>query len=99
MATIEELEALTTEELKERAFRRARHRLDVRFFWRLLEAVPAAEAAAGHFEEAREDVVRMSEKVQDLLHPDSPEEAEALRPMYIEYLLDRGEGGAEEGDG
>ena len=45
--TPEELEGLSTEELRERAFRVARRRLDVLFFWNLLEMAPAAEAAPG----------------------------------------------------
>ena len=86
MTTMEELERLPTDELRERAFEQARKRLDVAFFWNLLEAVPAAEAAAGHVDEAREDVVRLSERVRDLVSPDTPEEADAFRPIYIEYL-------------
>lgn len=86
MTTLEELEQLSTEELRERAFSRAKKRLDVAFFWRLLEAVPSVEAAAGHVDEAREDVMRLAERVSDLVHPDTPEEADAFRPIYIEYL-------------
>lgn len=86
MPTIEELERLSTNELRERAFSRAKRRLDVGFFWNLLESVPAAEAAAGHLDESREDVMRLAERVNDLMNPDSPEEADAFRPIYIEYL-------------
>ena len=86
MATTEDLEKLSTDELRERAFSRAKHRLDVAFFWDLLKSVPAAEAAAGHFDEAREDVVRLAQRVNDALRPDSPEEADAYRPIYIDYL-------------
>ena len=86
MATIEELEALTTKELHDRAFDTARRRVDVRFFWRLLKAVPAAEAAAGHVDEAEEDILRLTERVRDAIQPDTPEEAEAFRPIYIDYL-------------
>ena len=86
MATSEELEALTTKELHDRAFDTARRRVDVRFFWRLLKAVPAAEAAAGHVDEAEEDILRLTERVRDAIQPDTPEEAEAFRPIYIDYL-------------
>lgn len=91
MTSIEALEGLTTEELQERALSLARRRLDVRFFWSLLEAVPAAEAAAGHVDEAEADVVRLSERVQDLIHPDTTEEVDAFRPIYIAYLLEHEE--------
>lgn len=86
MSTIEQLERLSTEELRERAFSRAKKRFDAAFFWGLLKSVPAAEAAAGHFDEAREDVFRLAERVNDLMNPDSPEEADAFRPIFIEYL-------------
>lgn len=92
MASHDELEALSTKELHDRAFETARRRLDVRFFWNLLQAVPAAEAAAGHLDEAEEDVMRLSQRVRDAIHPDTPEEAEAFRPIYIDYLQEGGRG-------
>ena len=94
MPTFDELDKLSTAELRERAFDRAKKRLDVRFFWNLLEAAPAAEAAAGHEGEASADVLSLSERVMDVIKPDSPEEAEAFRPIYLEYLAK-----AEQGDG
>jgi hypothetical protein len=88
MPSIEELEPLSTKELHDRAFSLARRRLDVGFFWNLLEAVPAAEAAAGHLDEAEEDVGSLARRVDDLVHPDTTEEADAFRPFYIDYLLE-----------
>jgi hypothetical protein len=38
-----ELDALSTEELRERAFDRARDRHDLRFFWSLFEHLPVSE--------------------------------------------------------
>ncbi len=90
MTSIEELEALSTKELHDRAFETARRRVDVGFFWRLLKAVPAAEAAAGHLDEAEEDVMRLAQRVRDAIHPDTPEEAEAFRPIYLHYLQEHG---------
>jgi hypothetical protein len=86
--TAGELEKLSTKELQERAFQVARSRLDVRFFWNLLEMTPAAEAAAGHEGEAQADVLSLSERVADVVNPDSAEEADAFRPIYIEYLVE-----------
>jgi hypothetical protein len=88
MPTAEELEKLSTKDLQERAFQVARRRLDVRFFWNLLEMTPAAEAAAGHEGEAQADVLSLSERVADVVNPDSAEESEAFRPIYIEYLVE-----------
>jgi hypothetical protein len=86
----EDFERLSTKDLHDRAFGLARRRLDVRFFWDLLEAAPAAEAAAGHVGEAQADILSFSERVADIVDPDSAEEADAFRPIYIEYLLEHG---------
>ncbi len=90
MPTAEDLERLSTRDLHDRAFGLARRRLDVRFFWNLLEAAPAAEAAAGHVGEAQADILSFSERVADIVDPDTAEEADAFRPIYIEYLLEHG---------
>jgi hypothetical protein len=41
------LDALSTEELREKAFKVAEHRLDVGFFWDLLKHLPASTRVAG----------------------------------------------------
>jgi hypothetical protein len=86
--SIEDLERLSTKELHDRAFGLARRRLDARFFWNLLEAAPAAEAAAGHEGEADADILSLSERIADVVNPDTAEEADAFRPIYIEYLAE-----------
>jgi hypothetical protein len=90
MATFEELDRLPTKELHDRAFSMARHRLDIGFFWRLLEAAPVAEALAGHTEHAKADVLSLSATVQDATNSGESEVADALRPIYIDYLLKHG---------
>jgi hypothetical protein len=55
-----------------------------------LDAVPAVEAAAGHGDEAAADIMSLSQRVEDLIRPDTTEEADAFRPLYIEYLLEHG---------
>ncbi|MDQ4004703.1 MAG: hypothetical protein M3135_00165 [Actinomycetota bacterium] len=92
MPSAQKLDQLSTKELHERSFRLARRRLDVRFFWNLLEAAPAVEAAAGHQDEANVDVLSLSERVRDVVNPDSTEEADAFRPIYIDYLSKHEEG-------
>ena len=87
MTTAEELEQLSSDELRERAFALAKRKVDVRFFWDLLEAAPAAEAAAGHGDEANVDILSLAQRVADVIKPDSPEESDAFRPLYIDYLL------------
>jgi hypothetical protein len=87
VATAEELERLSTKELHDMAFERARKHLDLGFFWRTLEYLPAAEAAAGRLDKAETDITTVSGHLDDLTDAGSGEVAEALRPFYIDYLL------------
>jgi hypothetical protein len=84
------LERLPATELHDLAVDYARRHLDVRFFWRLMEVLPAAEAAAGELEEAEADVTRLSAHIDDIVDAGKPEIAEQLRPFYLEYLREHG---------
>jgi hypothetical protein len=89
--TRDELDALPSRELHNLAVRRAVHHLDVEFLWELLRAIPAAEASEGHSIEAGRDINHLSVLIDDAI--DSPQEgdvAEALRPLYIDYLVKHG---------
>ncbi len=88
MATFEELDTLSSKELHDRAVRLARHRLDAKWLWQLMEAIPAAEVAAGHRQDAYEDEWHVVTLLEDAFDTDQGELADALRPMYIEYLLE-----------
>jgi hypothetical protein len=81
-----ELEKLSSKELHDRAMRHAITHLDVAWLWSLVKTIPAAEAAAGNVGEAETDVVSLSALVTDLVNADEGEEADALRPVYIDYL-------------
>ncbi|MDX6524523.1 MAG: hypothetical protein QOI43_34, partial [Gaiellales bacterium] len=61
MTTIEELDAYSTNELHDRAFRLAEHRLDVGFFWKVFRAIPQAEAVDGHPDDSQADVHYISQ--------------------------------------
>ena len=87
MPTFEELDGLSSKELHDRAVKLARHRLDVKWLWELLEAIPEAEAAAGERGEAFEDERHVLSLLEDAMHADEGGLADALRPMYIDYLL------------
>jgi len=80
------LERLSSEELHDLAVSHARRHLNVKFFWDLLRYLPAAEAAAGEYEEANADIQRMSAHIDDLTDSGQGEVAEQLRPFYLEYL-------------
>jgi hypothetical protein len=82
----DELENLTSKELHDRALERAVHHLDVGFLWRLLRAIPAAQAAVGHPDQAEADVSHLSSILNEFAHSGEGEVADALRPLYIEYL-------------
>ena len=87
MSNFEQLDALSSKELHDRAMRAALKRLDMGFFIDLLQSIPAAEMVAGRADEAEEDVASVAKRVQDAIHADEGELADALRPLYVDYLL------------
>jgi hypothetical protein len=87
---VADLEQLSSRELHDLAVRHARRHVDIRFFWRLMEVLPAAQAAAGDLREAEADVARMSAHLNDVTDAGRGEVAEALRPFYIDYLTRKG---------
>jgi len=82
----EDLQALPTRELHDRAVRRARRHLDVKFFWSLLQVIPAAETAIGDAGEADFDIQHSEGLIRDALHSGDGALGEALRPFFIDYL-------------
>ena len=87
MTTFEELDQLSSRELHDRAIRTAERHADVKFLWKLLEAAPAAKAAAGEEREADNDVAHWSSQVADAFTGHDDAVLDALRPLYIEELL------------
>jgi hypothetical protein len=90
--TGEDLHKLSSKELHDRAVKLAEHRLDLGFLWRLIKTIPAAEAAAGNLAQAEADigVGDLVPLLHDLAHSDEGALADALRPLYIEYLEEHG---------
>jgi hypothetical protein len=86
MTSFEELDALSSDELHDRAFRHAQRHLNLKFFWELLQFTPAAEAEAGDIEQAESDAQLASSQVTDAVQ-ERPELKDAMRPVYIDYLL------------
>jgi hypothetical protein len=84
------LDRLSSQELHDLAVRYARRHLDVGFFWRLMQYLPAAEAAAGELDEATADLTSVSAHVDDITDSGRGEVAEILRPFYLEYLREHG---------
>jgi hypothetical protein len=84
------LDRLSAKELHDLAVGRARRHIDLGFFWRLLEVLPVAEAAAGEFDEADADIESALAHVDDITDAGHGEIAEQLRPFYLEYLREHG---------
>jgi len=93
VSTRDELNALSSRELHDLAMRRALHHLDVEFLWELLRAIPAAEASEGHSIEAGRDITKVTALIADAIDSGEGDVAEALRPLYIDYLARHGADG------
>lgn len=86
-----ELEALSTEELRHRAFELAESRHDVRFFWDLIQHLPAAvdvateDGSAGNITASITETVEL---VRGLFGKGADYSAvePLLRARYLEYL-------------
>lgn len=85
-----ELDALTTEELRERAFALARERRDVRFFWSVLRHLPnadEAEALDGSPNSVGPTVDEAVALWREFTGHGYEESAPLLRAAFIDYLL------------
>lgn len=83
--TYEELDKLSSKELHDRAFRHAEHHLNLKFFWDLLERIPAAKAAEGKLEHSEGETLHPTQQIVDAV-TEHPALMDALRPFYIDYL-------------
>lgn len=84
--TDDDLDKLSTHELHDRAIHRAERHLDLKFFWSLLQLIPAAEVASGDKGEADYDVQFSKGLISDALHSGDGELGEAMRPVFLDYL-------------
>lgn len=88
MISREDLDGLTSAELHDRAIDLAKARHDIVWLWRLMKSIPAAEAAIGEVDDAEMDIASTVSAIHGYMRADEGELAEALRPMYIDYLLE-----------
>jgi hypothetical protein len=82
----DDLDRLSTQQLHDRAVRHAERHLDLKFFWSLLEMIPAAETAGGDEGEADYDIQSSKGLIYDAVHSGDGRLGEALRPVFIDYL-------------
>jgi hypothetical protein len=80
------LDRLSSAELHDRATRLAWRRLDAWFLWDLLAMIPEARAAMGDEERSEADILRPLALLNDLVDAERGDLAEALRPLYLDYL-------------
>ena len=88
--TFAELDALPTEELRERAFALARQRRDVAFFWSVLRHLPNADEAAALDGSPNSVGPTVDEGValwRELTGHGYEESEPLLRAAFIDYLL------------
>lgn len=87
MATFEELNALSSKELHERAIKHAEHHIDLKFYWDLMKVLPAAEAAIGNEDQSTADIFKIGSLLRDFFEAEEGDDhVEALRPYFIDYL-------------
>ena len=87
--TFAELDALTTEELRERAFARAREHHDVKFFWSVLKHLPDSDDAASLDGSPQSVGPTVDEAValwRELTGHGYGEQEPLLRAKFIDYL-------------
>jgi hypothetical protein len=85
------LDALSTEELRERAFHVAREHLDVRFFWSVLRHLPDAETAEsldGAFNTVGPTIDEAFALFREFEGHDFGDQEPVLRAKFIDYLLE-----------
>jgi hypothetical protein len=87
--SVEELDRLSTDELRQRAFERAEKHRDVGFFWDLIKHLPPAEdiatedASAGNITGGVADVIEI---VRELMGRGLGETEPLVRARFIDYL-------------
>ena len=87
--TVDELDALSTDELRERAFALARERRDVKFFWDLFQHVPhghedSHDGWLGSLAATIDDAVALWNEVTG---HDYGKAEPLVRAAFIDYLL------------
>ncbi|HEX4655632.1 MAG TPA: hypothetical protein VH274_07815 [Mycobacteriales bacterium] len=87
--TVDELDRLSTEELRQRAFDRAEKHHDIGFFWDLIKHLPPSEdiasedASSGNITGGLADAVEL---VRELMGRDLGDAEPLVRARFIDYI-------------
>ena len=87
--SVAELDALSTEELRHRAFAKARRRGDVKFFWSVLRHLPHADDDTGSLDGSLGTYGAVDDAValwRELTGHGYGESEPLLRAAFIDYL-------------
>jgi hypothetical protein len=83
----EDLETMTSRDLHDRAIGTAKAERDLDWPWHLLRSIPAAEGEVGQLEDSGMDIASTVSAVNGYTRADR-DLPDALRPQYVDYLLD-----------
>lgn len=87
--SVEELDRLSTEELRRQAFDRAERRRDMAFFWDLIRHMPSAEEIAsedGSSGNITGSIADVAEMVRGMLGQDLGDSEPLIRARFISYV-------------
>ncbi len=86
-ATFDELDGLSTEELSDRAFERARQRRDLSFFWSLFEHLPVRENGDDGTLGVQSTVDDAIALWKETVGHEYGEQEPLIRAAFVDYLL------------
>jgi hypothetical protein len=86
----EDLNQLSSTELRHRAFKLARERHDAKFFWNVMKMIPASESAEGQEDLHVAEVEATRLWLLEFFRPGHHLE-DSMRPIFIDYLEQHGD--------
>src|SRR4051812_30514757 len=92
-ASSADLDGLSTEELRKRAFHRAERHADIGFFWDLIKHLPSSadlETEDGSLGSVSGSISELVPLVRELLGKDLGDSEPLLRARYLDYLREKG---------
>ncbi|MEA2579269.1 MAG: hypothetical protein QOE83_161 [Actinomycetota bacterium] len=87
MTTREDLETLSSRQLREQALQLAKTDRDIDWLWSLLGSIPATEGQLGDLEGSGLDIVSLISGINGYIRVDRSLD-ETLRPRTVDYLLE-----------